>query len=140
MKTQQIVIGSLVAGVAYFFLGWLIYGILLSGYMAENCNPAVSKPEDQMVWWALIGSNLVWGLLTTVVINWSKPSGMMAGAGVGAYLGVLIALGIDLSMYSMTLMYNSLNVIFVDVLCNALMFAIGGAIVAKITGGKSSET
>lgn len=132
MNTSKILIGTLVAGVALFFLGWLIYGIALSSIMAENCNSGNARPMDQMVWWALILSNLVWGLLLTLIIDWSNNTSVANGAKVGAVLGLLTGLGFDLSMYAMTTMYSNPGFIIVDVLAFALMFAIAGAAVAFV--------
>lgn len=134
MKIAKVFIGGLVAGVAMFFLGWLIYGILLSSLMGENCNSGNARPMDQMVWWALIVSNLVWGLLLAIIIDWTSNTSITSGFKVGAVLGLLTALGFDLSMYAMTTMYSNLNIIFVDALAYSAMFAITGVVTAFVMG------
>lgn len=55
MNTKTIVAGIL-AGVAYFFLGWIMYGMLLESTFASMQGTAsgVMRAEDDMVWWALI--------------------------------------------------------------------------------------
>jgi hypothetical protein len=56
MNTKKILYGGITGGVAFFFLGWLIYGILLN-YEA-NQNQCAARPMDQFIWPALILSNL----------------------------------------------------------------------------------
>lgn len=68
---MKILKGTLIGGVLFFFMGWLIWGILLSGFMAENTNQAFNRPENEMVWWSLILSNLLLGLLMTLVLKWA---------------------------------------------------------------------
>jgi hypothetical protein len=134
MKTQKILIGTLVAGVAMLFLGWLIYGKLLADYMHENCDSSSARPMEQMVWWAMIASNLVWGLLLALILNWSGSNGAMSGAKTGVIVGFLAALGFDLGMYSMTTMFTNHNVIIVDSLAYAVLFAVSGLLAGWIMG------
>lgn len=134
MKTSRILIGTFVAGVALFFLGWLIYGIALSSLMSESCNSSNARPMDQMIWWALIASNFAWGLLLTIIIDWSGSYSINNGAKAGAVLGLLTAFGFDLGMYAMTTMYTNFNFIFVDAIAYSLMFAITGALTAFAMG------
>ena len=140
MKTQKILIGGLVAGISMFFLGWLIYGMLLSGFMSENCSNTNMRPMDQMIWWALILSNLISGLLLAIVLQWSGSLTFGAGAKTGAILGLLIVLSFDLSMYSMSTMYNSFSVVIVDSICGAIMSSISGAIAAMVMSKVGNTT
>ena len=139
MKTQRILIGTLIAGTAMFLSGWLIYGILLSGFMGENCNASNARPMEEMVWWAIIASNLVWGLLLTIILDWSGSLTIGSGAKVGAVLGLLTGLGFDLSMYAMTTMFSNFMIIVVDSLCYSLMFALTGLLTVWIMGKMSKE-
>lgn len=132
MKTQKILIGTLVAGVLMFLLGWLIYGVIMSGFMAENCDNSSARPMEEIIWWAMIASNLAWGLLVAVILNWTNSFTMGSGAKVGAVMGLLAGLGFDLSMYSMTTMFSNFSVIILDSLAFSIMFAIMGSLAAWI--------
>ncbi len=134
MKTQKILIGTLVAGVSMFLLGWLIYGIMLHGFMEANCNNSSMRPMEQMIWWAMIAANLVGGLLLAIILDWSGSITMMSGAKVGAIVGFLMALTYDLSMYATTTMFNGLKMVAVDSLCSSLMLALTGMITAMVMG------
>jgi hypothetical protein len=132
MNTNKILVGGIVGGVVFFFLGWLIYGILLAGYMAANGNTSIMRPMDQMIWWALIFANLGWGFTLAIVFDWSKNSGWMAGAKKGAIFGLMTSLSIDLGYYAMSTMYSSMMPVLVDILATVVMVAIGGAIIARV--------
>jgi ABC-type molybdate transport system permease subunit len=130
MNTNKILVGGIVGGIVFFFLGWLIYGILLAGYMAANGNTCIMRPMEQMIWWALIISNLVWGFLLAIIFSWSNTTGWMAGAKKAAIFTLLLGLAIDLGYYSMSTMYSNMMAVFVDILTSVAMTTIGGAIIA----------
>ena len=134
MKTGKIVAGGLAGGVAFFFLGWLIYGILLMNFMNAHSNQCAARQMQDMVWWAIILSNLVLGCLLALIISWSGTSGIAAGARIGAITGLLMALSIDLSFYSMTTFYTGLSVVAVDAVANSVMLAIVGMVIAWVFG------
>ena len=65
---MKILRGTLFGGIAFFFLGWLVWGILLMNYTMENSNTALNRPDNEMIWWALILSNLVLAALQTLTL------------------------------------------------------------------------
>ena len=139
MKTSKLLMGTLAGGIAFFLLGWLVYGMLMGGYMAENMNHCAMKPEAEWAWWALILSNFVSALLITLVLSWSNTSGFMGGAKIGGTLGLLIGLGFDLSFYSMSTMFLSFTVVIVDVLVYTVMTGIVGGVIGWVLAGKKTE-
>ena len=136
MKTKQILLGGLAGGVTFFFLGWLVYGVLLSGYMAANLNQCAAKPMNEMVWWAMILSNLALGLLLSVVFSWSNTKGIRDGAKVAAIIGLLAAASFDLSSYSMNNLFNSITALLVDVITYTILVTVTGVVVALVMGKK----
>jgi hypothetical protein len=131
---MRIIKGTIIGGALFFFLGWLVWGILLSGFMAENTNQAFNRPENEMVWWALIISNLLLGLLMTLVLKWSGVTTVKASAATGAIFGLLYALTIDLSMYSMTTMTSNLMVIIVDAIVYSVLMALISVVIVTLWG------
>ena len=127
---MKILKGTLIGGILFFLLGWLVWGVLLSGYMAENVNAAFNRPENEMIWWALIVSNLLIGLLMTLILKWAGVNSVNSALKTGAIFGLLYALSIDLSMYSMTNAISNIMVIVVDaIVYTVLMAAVSAAIV-----------
>ncbi len=130
--TNKTLFGALAGGVSLFLLGWLIYGILLMDYTSANNNQCAANPPEDMIWWAMIVSCLASGLLLALILTWSNQSGAAAGAKIGAIAGALIALSVDLSMFSMSSMFSGLTPLLVDVIAYTVMMAIGGAIVGLV--------
>lgn len=136
MKTNKILIGALAGGVTFFFLGWLVYGMLLNSYMAANFNQCAAKPMGEMTWWAMILSNLTLGLLISLVFSWSNTRGIRDGAKVAAILGLLMAASFDLSTYSMSNLFNNITALLIDVLVYTLLVTIVGIVIALVIGKK----
>jgi len=134
MNTNKIIIGGIAGGIAFFLLGWLIYGMLLMDYFMANQNQCVMRPMEDMVWWAMIASNLVSGLLVATIFSWANIKGMMAGAKTGAILGLLLGASLDLGFYGMSSMFSSVSAMFVDIIAYTVMAAIAGAVVGWTMG------
>lgn len=140
MKTNKILFGGIVAAVAFFLLGWLIYGILLMDFMQSNSDQSLMKAEEDMVWWAMILSNLASGFLLAIILNWSNAKTCTDGMKIGAIIGLLMAFAIDLSFYSMSNMFYSFTPVLVDTLVYGFLWAIAGASAAGVMRlGKTKE-
>lgn len=134
MKTKKILLGGITGGVTLFFLGWIIYGMLLMDYSTANFNQCMNRPMQEMIWWSMILANLALGFLLATIFNWSNITGMMAGAKAAGIIGLLLGISIDLGFYSMTTMYANLTVIVVDVIAYIVYLAIAGAVIAWVMG------
>jgi hypothetical protein len=134
MGTNKILLGGIAGGVAFFLLGWLIYGVLLMDYTTANYNQCAARPMEEMVWWAMMLSNLAFGFMLSVIFSWSNTTGMMAGAKVAGIIGLLVSFSMDLSVYSMSTMFASLTTVFVDIIAYTVMTVIVGAVVALAMG------
>ena len=133
MNTKNVLIGGFVSGICYFFLGWLIYGILLMDYMTQ-VSPQIeglNRPETDFVWWALILSNIVSGIFMAFVFDLGNIKGWMSGLRTGAIIGFLISVSFDLSFYSMTYMISQQGMI-ADVAAGTVMSGIVGAILGMV--------
>jgi hypothetical protein len=139
MKTNKILFGGLAGGLAFFLLGWLVYGVLMMDYMNANYNQCAMKPMEEMVWWALLLSNFASGFMLAFIFSWSNTSGWMAGAKVAGIIGLLMYISFDLSMYSMSTMYKGLDVVFVDILVATVFIAVVGAIIGFVMGMGKKE-
>ncbi|GJM36293.1 MAG: hypothetical protein DHS20C18_52940 [Saprospiraceae bacterium] len=134
MNTNKILLSALAGGVAYFFLGWLVYGILLQGMMEMPA--AIAKEPMEM--WAMAISCLVYGLLLAVIFgHWASISTLMTGAKAGAIIGALVAAYVDFSFFSM---YNfiTLQSVIVDIIAATALSAITGGVVGWVLGYKKA--
>jgi len=132
---MKILRGTIFGGIAFFFLGWLVWGILLMDFSKGNYNQTIYLPDDGMIWWAMVASNLVLALLVTLALNWAGAKTFAGGLKFGAIVGGLYALTTDLGMYSMTTVILNLTAVVVDTLAYAVVTAITGLIIV-LTWGK----
>jgi hypothetical protein len=136
MTIRKILFGGIGGGVTLFLLGWLFYGMLLAGFMADNAGSAtgVSREMDQMQMWALMLGNLSYGFLLAIIFGrWANIQTAASGMKAGLILGLLIGAGIDFILYGVSNLMN-LTAVFVDIITFAVMTAISGAVVALILG------
>lgn len=131
---MKILKGTIFGGIVYFFLGWLIYGILLADFSLANYNQCMNRPSAEMVWWAIILSNLIYALFLTLVLKWTGASGWLDGLKTGALFGLLLGVSTDLSFYSMTTMFNSIGAMVLDMLVMTVIAAILGTVIVLVWG------
>lgn len=132
---MKILRGTIFGGIAYFFLGWLVYGILLMEYATANTNQCLNNPEGEMIWWAMIVSSLLVALLLTLILYWSKTVKAVDGLIRGTLFGSLLAAMIGTSYWSMTTMYNSFVPVIVDIVFGGIVFGLTGMVIV-LTWGK----
>jgi urea transporter len=95
-------------------------------------NQCTARPMGEMVWWALIISNLAFGFLVSFVISWSDTRSIMAGAKVAGIVGLLVAVSIDLSIYSMSNTFPGFTPVIVDILVYTFMAAVCGIVISWV--------
>ena len=132
---MKILRGTVFGGIAFFLLGYLVWGVLLMNFSMENYNQDIYLPADGMIWWAMIVSNLILALLVTLVLNWAGAKNIMEGLKIGAIVGALYALSVDLGMYSMTNVISNLTAVIVDALAYVVVTGILGLVIV-LTWGK----
>jgi len=131
---MKILRGTIFGAIAFFFLGWLVWGILLMDFSANNYNMDVYLPNNEMIWWAIILSNLIFALLQTLFLKWGQAKTWIDGLKIGALFGVLYALTTDLSIYSMTNILLNVWAIVVDALAYAVITGITGILIVLSWG------
>lgn len=136
MNTSKFIVSGIAGGVAAFFGGYLIYGVLLMDFMSKNAGPAtnVMRGETEMVWWALMAGNLFMGLLISYIFNrWASIVTFGKGLGGGATIGLLSCLASGLTMYG-TSNIHTLNSLGVDIIAGTVLTAIVGGVVGLVNG------
>lgn len=134
MDTAKLVVAGLLGGVISFFLGWLVWGILLMDYFSSHTtNPQVARSSENMVFWALIAGNLVFGFLHAYILYKANVKTPGSGAILAGTIAALMALGFDLMMYAQYDLFD-LSIVLPDVLASAVVSAIVGAAIGWYYG------
>ena len=136
MTLQRIAIGTLEGGIVFFFVGYLVFGILLADFLAANAGSATGVMRDPISFGPLIVGQLAWGAAMTLILGWAGASSVAQGAKIGFIVGLLFMLGFDFTMYATTNM-NNLTATVVDATMASVLFAVAGAAISAVTGRKA---
>lgn len=130
MNAQKRILATVVGTVVAFFGGWIIYGILAKGLLADHMDNSLSRGDD-MIWWAMIVGNLLCAYFFAYVFDhWNGGvKGFVAGLKVGAIIGLILGFGMGLMYYSMSTTYLDVAGVVIDSVLNAVwMGLIGGSV------------
>jgi hypothetical protein len=131
--SAKILMSGIVAGIVTFFVGYLIYGIVMADYFKSSIPslPGLMKAPEEI--WAIGVGNLIWGVLLSWSLSAAGAGSASRGAVYGAIAFFLYAIGSGFIGYGQMTLY-SIEVIFVEGLCTAVMMGIGGAVAGWMLG------
>ncbi len=128
MKTKNFLVSGIVAGIVYFLLGWLFYGILFKDFFPE-------QPDEttQTMLMIFLGC-LTYGLfLAYIFTKWAQISTATTGLKAGAVIGLFIALFYN--FFNMAMVSGATYEMFaMDTAITIVSTAIIGAIAGVING------
>jgi hypothetical protein len=133
---MKVLVAALAGAVAAFLLGWVIFGMALTGYYEANMNhyEGLMKGEGEMNLVVMFISNLMFSLFLAYAANRMGVSDLMGGLVAGAIMGFLIYLSVNLSFLSMTNMFANNTAVVVDALANAVWAGGTGAVIGLVLG------
>ena len=131
MDAKRIAIGTVVGGLAMFAVGYLIWNIVLDYWVGAFVAAGVARDSELL--WVNALSNVTHAALVTLAIGWSGSSTIGGGVKVGAIVGCLVWLGVDLAYYANTTIFDFTTTIL-DPLLTAVHFGIGGGVIAAVLG------
>jgi uncharacterized membrane protein len=136
MNTKKFLTGTLVGGIVFFFLGYLIYGVALTSFFTRHsvAVPGSMKTMSEIVWWALILGNLASGaLLTYIFLKLANINSFGSGARTAAAIGFYLTLSVDLIQFA-TINSADLTSTLTDVVVGTVMTAIAGGAIGAVLG------
>ena len=136
MDTTKLLTGTIAGTITSFIVGFLIFGLALSGYMGENTS---MKAQPDFIW-IVIGHIFLALLITYIFLQWAGITTVSSGLRAGLIIGLLVCLG-----YNCLLLGNSdffsggVVPAVVDAIGGSIIFGAGGAGVGWALGrGESS--
>lgn len=138
MNIKKLLIGGIAGGVAFFLLGFLIYGNLLMNFMSNNPGLAgnVSRAEPDFMY--LIIGNMAVGFLLTYIFLKANVSSFAGGVITGGIVGLLMSVGYDCMIYATTTTMSK-TAMAADVAAATIMTAVTGGIIAILIGLLTSK-
>ena len=133
MDLKKLFTGGIVGGILFFGLGYLIFGMLLTGYMEKHPGTAtnVMRPETEIRFLYLALGNLLSGFLMAYIFIRANVKNAMGGLITGGIVGFLMLASIDLVWYG-TSNVMSKSSLLADVAGATVMSAIVGAVVGLV--------
>ena len=129
------VTASVVGGLVYFVLGWIIYGMLIPPDPNAAAEPAL------FALLAIALGSLFLGAVLALVLSWRGTTGAGDAFKASAGFGVLLGLAVGFSLMG-TMEASGLDTMTVlrDAVIGGLMYGVVGIVVAKLLGGGEGAT
>jgi len=126
MKTNNFIVAGLIGSIIHFFLGWIVYGILLMNVMQSHTNQNTFRKDDEMIFWSIILGSISFGFLLCYILENSKVSGLKNRTTLSVVVGLLMAAYVNFSSFGTSTVY-------IDII-GVLSDTFAGGLVAGFTG------
>jgi hypothetical protein len=133
MNIKKLLLGGIAGGIAFFLLGWLIFGMLLMDFMSNHPGTAgnLQREEPEFLYLAL--GNLLFGLMFAYIFIKGNVQSFGGGLITGGIIGALMSAGFNCVMYG-TSTITSKTAMAADVGGMTLMCALAGAVIGMVLG------
>jgi hypothetical protein len=132
MENKKLILGGLIGGVAFFFLGFLLYGLMLKNFFAAQVTVTGLYKEIPDFLTLAIG-NLSMAFLLAYILLRTNNTSSGDGAKTGFMVGLLSTIGFDFILFATTGGMTMTGII-ADIAVVAIMSAIVGAIQMMVMG------
>lgn len=130
---------TLVGAVVLFLLGFLIFGLALTGFYEGNAGTATGVDKETPEWLWLILSVLATSALLTLILGWRGAADAAAGFKTAAIVGLLWGMSWDFGIYSMTHL-QTLTLTLVDPILSAVYMGLGGTAIGLMLGRDAPDS
>jgi hypothetical protein len=126
----KFLVAALIGAVLFFFLGWIVYGMIMMDIMSGFMNTSCTRPMEEMDMSLMILGNLGYGLLYAFVLSsGARFASISGGATGGAIVGFLMSLSYDSMIYAQSTMMNSYTGVIYDVITWTILSAVVGGVI-----------
>jgi hypothetical protein len=135
---KKILLSTLAGAVTAFFLGWVVFGLLLMDFYTSNTTvyEGLLKGSPNMFTISL-GCVLQAFLVSWVYAGFSGRKSVAGGAMTGAILGLLVSAMSDLNFFGSYNLYTP-TLLAADVVVNGIYAAGVGAVIGFVLRDKTS--
>ncbi len=136
MSTKSLLLATLAGAITGFILGYILHGLLLFDFFADNMGSAtgVSKDLADVSLPLIFLGNIALSLLVTIIYGrWASIKTFATGAKAGAIIGLLVGAYFDLIFLGVTNIMQPTSAI-VDIVVSAIIGAVVGGVVGLVLG------
>ena len=130
---KKILVGGIAGGVAYFLFGYVIYGIILMGFVSAHPGITTGFSRNVPLFSYLILGNFLAGFALSYIFTKAKIDSFIQGIIAGGFLGLLFSASHDLISFATTTLYSRTGIL-ADVVGYAILSAVTGGIIALVIG------
>jgi len=133
MSSKKFLAGGIAGGIAYFLLGYLVFGVLLADFMKTHSNSTagVYRTMEDMIWWSMVVGNLAFGFLLSYVIGKAGAHSVSGGFKTGLITGLLYSITSNCIMYALANLVDTTGLV-VDIATSAILGGVLGAIIGWV--------
>ncbi len=140
MDAKKLTAGTVVGGLTFMVLGYLLYGLMMKSFMASNTiTSAAIKADADLDFVMLFLGSLAWaGTLAYIFQRWAGIKTFSTGAKAGAILGALIGAAMNFETLGTMNILNTTGHI-TAIIIEAVRFAIVGGVIGQVVGMMTKE-
>ena len=133
MSSKKFLAGGIAGGIAYFLLGYLVFGVLLMDFMKTHSNSTagVYRTEGDMIWWSMVVGNLAYGFLLSYVIGKTGTASVGGGFKTGLIVTLLVSIASNCITYALANLVDTTGMV-VDIVTTAILGGVLGAIIGWV--------
>ena len=131
MDMKRFLAGTVVGGVVYTIMGWVVYELILGDFMAANSTLTMKDPPDMVM--MLISQLALAAVLALVFTRWAGITTLAGGAKAGAMLGFLLGMNVGFDFYAISTAFT-LNAALIEPFIGALRGALAGGAIGLVLG------
>jgi uncharacterized membrane protein len=128
---KRFLAGTIVGGIVLYVVGYLIFSVAFASFYAANTGTATGADRTTELTWAVVLGSLGYAALICYAMGPRPASGLSAGFKIGAIVGFLMWVAVDLTYYGI-LNVSNLTRTIVDPLLELIHGGIGGAVIALV--------
>jgi len=135
MNIKNLLINGLVAGILFFLLGWLFYGVLFLDFMHNNAGKighVIERTEMEFAF--IIVGNLLQGFLLAYIFIKANVITLLSGMVTGAIIGFLLTSSVNCLIYGTTFFLSKKGM-----MADVIAFTISAALVGSVLGALGAK-
>lgn len=134
MDAKKFIMATLAGGVTLFCLGYVFYEALLGDFFKSAAGDSAALRQEPIIWAIFVGETVIAAVLTMIFGRWAAIKTFVGGAKAGAILGVLLALGINFTLFGTTTMMTMVAAVVVDPLISLVRLGVAGGVIGWVLG------
>lgn len=129
------ILAAIAGAVVMFLLGYVVFGVAFASWYEQQMvgAKALLHTPTPVLWALFLGQLMFTLLLATVYDRYASISTPVGGAIAGLWMGFLVYLSYDLSLFAF-FKFITLQFAVIDALLNTVIAAIAGAVIGLVLG------